>query len=117
MTLGPLCPRCHQSVTGQTGRCPACGASLEPEAGQNPQGELFEMVDIYKIPDEITGLAIRSFLADHGIDAVLQDMQASFYAGTLNMFLGYWGKLLVPKEQEEQARGLLEDFLRDFQGR
>lgn len=75
------------------------------------------MVDIFKVPDEITGLAVRSFMAGNGVDAVLQNMQASFYAGTLNLVLGYWGKLLVPKEQETKARGLLEEFLRDFQGK
>jgi membrane protein YqaA with SNARE-associated domain len=79
--------------------------------------ELFETVEIYKIPDEITGMALSSFLADAGVEASVQPMEASFYGGALNVMLGYWGKLLVPRDQEVKARKQLEIFLREFHGR
>jgi membrane protein YqaA with SNARE-associated domain len=79
--------------------------------------ELFEMVEIYKIPDEITGMALNSFLVDAGIEASIQPMEASFYGGALNVMLGYWGKLLVPRDEETKARKLLETFIREFHGK
>ena len=114
----PFCPQCRQEYSTGVNACPDCRVSLVGSLPPHPdQIALFEMTEIYKIPDEITGMALRSFLADAGVEASIQPMEASFYGGTLNTLLGYWGKLLVPAEQATKARKQLEIFLREFHGR
>jgi hypothetical protein len=114
----PFCPQCQREFEDGIKLCPECRVSLVRNLPPDPnQMALFEMVEIYKIPDEITGMALSSFLADAGVDASIQPMEASFYGGTLNTLLGYWGKLLVPVEQEAKSRKQLEIFLKEFHGR
>jgi hypothetical protein len=113
----PFCPSCRREYEAGVSLCPDCRVSLvrslPPDANQIA---LFEMTEIYKIPDEITGMALSSFLADAGVEASVQPMEASFYGGTLNTLLGYWGKLLVPSEQAAEAKKQLEIFLKEFHG-
>ena len=114
----PFCPQCSREFGTGVLNCPDCHAALLRTRPLDPnQMEMFEMVEIYKIPDEITGMALSSFLADAGVQASIQPMEASFYGGALNVMLGYWGKLLVEREDEAKARKFLEDFLRDFHTR
>ncbi len=111
----PVCPRCHRAYPVGAEVCEECDVRL---GTSDPlQGELFEVVELYDLPDEITGLALRSFLAEQGIEANLRQLQASFYGITLNPGGGLWGKLVVAKEQETQARALIERFLTEFHGR
>jgi hypothetical protein len=77
------------------------------------QGELFERVEIAKIPDEITGLTLKTMLMDQGIEAELQDLQGSFYGSVLTSVQGYWGKLFVAKADESKARDIVRDFMGD----
>jgi hypothetical protein len=113
----PFCPKCRYEYNPEVKECPDCGEKLVASLGPDPnQGELFDTVVLYKVPDEITGLALRSFLLDAGIEAVLQDMQASFYGSVLTGMQGYWGKVIVAKEQESRARELLAEFKQDFPG-
>ena len=114
----PFCPQCRQEYENHKNTCPDCRVPLVRSLPPDPnQIALFEMTEIYKIPDEITGMALSSFLADAGVEASIQPMEASFYGGALNTILGYWGKLLVPAEQETKARQQLEIFLKEFGGR
>jgi len=114
----PFCPQCRREYETGVRTCSDCQTPLVRNLPPDPnQIELFELVEIYKIPDEITAMALSSFLADAGLDASIQPMEASFYGGTLNTLLGYWGKLLVPAEQEPKARKQLEIFLKEFHGR
>ena len=112
-----FCPQCRRgSETGES-VCPQCRVPLVRSLPTDPnQMALFEMTEIYKIPDEITGMALSSFLADAGVEASIQPMEASFYGGALNTLLGYWGKLLVPAEQAAKAKKQLEIFLKEFNG-
>jgi hypothetical protein len=114
----PFCPQCRREYETRTHTCPACRVSLVRSLPVDAnQMSLFEMTEIYKIPDEITAMALSSFLADAGVEASVQPMEASFYGGTLNTLLGYWGKLLVPAEQAAKAKKQLEIFLKEFHGR
>jgi hypothetical protein len=80
------------------------------------QGELFETIELYRLSDEIMGMALKSRLADAGLDATIQVMRASFYGSALDPAGGYWGKLLVAKDQEVPARKILAAFLKEFEG-
>lgn len=114
----PVCPRCRRTYPDGEEKCEACGAGSARSLPPDPdQGELFEVVELYDVPDEITGLALRSFLADQGVEANVRELQASFYGITLNPGGGLWGKLVVAKEQEQKARTLIRQFMTEFQGR
>ncbi|NTV52489.1 MAG: hypothetical protein HGA76_05705 [Candidatus Firestonebacteria bacterium] len=113
-----FCPQCRKEYEVGNRLCPDCRVSLVRNLPPDPnQLALFEMIEIYKIPDEITGMALSSFLADAGVQVSVQPMEASFYGGTLNTLLGYWGKLLVSAEHETKARKQLEIFLKEFHGK
>jgi hypothetical protein len=95
--------------------CPECKQGLVPSLQPDPnQGELFEIVELCKVPDEITGMALHSYLLDAGIQASLQDMHASFYGSVLSSLQGYWGAIIIPAEQEEKARKVLDRFWKEF---
>jgi len=115
----PFCPKCYTEYPPEVSACPECQLKLIKSLPPDPnQGVLFEIVELCKISDEITAMALRSFLADGGIDATVQEMQASFYGSVLNPGNeGYWGKLLVDRHQEAKARRLLDAFQREFQTR
>ncbi len=113
-----FCPKCFTEYASEVNQCSDCQEKLVKALPPDPnQMDLFEMVEIYKIPDEITAMALNSFMVDAGIEAHVQCMDASFYGGALNVMLGYWGKLLVPRDSETKARKLLEAFVREFHGK
>ncbi len=113
-----FCPQCRRTAPSGEVKCAVCGTRLLKSPPRDPdQGELFEAVELFDVPDEITGMALRSFLADQGVEANLRELQASFYGTTLNPGGGLWAKLVVPKEQEAKARELIERFLAEFHGR
>jgi hypothetical protein len=81
------------------------------------QGELFETAEICKVPDEITGLAIRSFLLENGIEAELRNLEASFFGNVLSNLQGFWGAVQVPKVKETEAKKLYAVFMKEFEGK
>jgi len=108
----PFCPKCFLDFLPDACACPFCNESLIYPVSNDPERHRpYDIVEIYRAPDEMTGIAVRDFLEQAGIPAVLQDMHASFYSNVLDRIQGYWGKVLVLREQEMQARKLLEDFL------
>jgi len=114
----PFCPKCGYAYNADVRVCPDCDEQLVSALPLDPnQGELFETVELCKVPDEITGMALHSFLLEAGIDANLQDMRASFYGNVLSGIQGFWGKIIVAKQDEEKAREVYEAFQMDFHGK
>lgn len=110
----PHCPKCFARYAENEKVCPECRVPLVGSLPPDPnQGELFEAVEIWQIPDEITALAVKSFMADAGVNVSVRELRASFYGNTLDPLTG-WGRLVVEKHQEAKARQLLEQFLREF---
>jgi hypothetical protein len=114
----PVCPQCQHAYPVGAVDCETCGTRLVKSPPPDPnQGQLFEVVELFDLPDEITGMALKTFLADQGIEVNVRELQASFYGITLNPGGGIWGKLVVAKEYESQARALVKEFLKEFPGR
>ncbi len=75
------------------------------------------LINIYKMPDEITGIGIKSLLEKEGIDCVLQSSQIPWYDSVMVSALGYWGEILVKEKDKEKAEAIIEDFLRTRENR
>ncbi len=113
----PFCPNCGTEYVPGVTTCADCQVLLVDHLPPDPnQGELFETVELCKVPDEITAMALKSFLLDGGVDVGIRNMTASFYGNVLNGVQGNWGAVIVDKAQEEKARKLYADFLREFHG-
>ncbi|MCK5243309.1 hypothetical protein KAR34_12750 [bacterium] len=114
----PYCPKCGYEYQPDINTCPDCNEQLVAFLPPDPnQGELFETVQLCKVPDEITGMALQSLLRDAGIDANLRDMRASFYGSVLSNMQGFWGTIIVYKKDEKKAQKLYATFQKDFQGK
>jgi len=70
------------------------------------------LINIYKMPDEITGIGIKSLLEKEGIDCVLQSSQIPWYDSVMVSALGYWGEILVKEKDKEKAEAIIEDFIK-----
>jgi hypothetical protein len=79
------------------------------------QAALFETTELCKIPDEIMGLTLQAYLLEAGIDSNLRDMRASFYGSVLENMQGYWGTIIVAKQDEKRAREVYADFKKQFE--
>ena len=69
------------------------------------------MVGVYKAPDELMGVSIKSLLEEKGIKAILQSSQIPWYDSIMVSALGYWGEVLVQRKDEEKALILIKEFL------
>ncbi|MCD4812228.1 hypothetical protein K8S19_00825 [bacterium] len=114
----PFCPQCGYEYRPEIKICPDCNERLVAALAPDPnQVELFETFELCKIPDEVTGMALQSMLLEAGVDANLRDMRTSFYANVLSSMQGYWGTIIVAKQDEDLAKQVHRDFKKQFEGR
>lgn len=114
----PFCPKCGYEYEQHIAQCADCHVDLVGALPPDPnQVELFETIELCKVPDEVTAMALKSFLMDGGIEVGVRNMTASFYGTVLNGFQGNWGTLIVNKEQEAEAKRLYEAFKKEFYGK
>jgi hypothetical protein len=69
-----------------------------------------ELEAVYRAPDETTAQLIRGLLESEGIDVMLKSLQVPWYDGVMRMGEGYWGDIMVPHEQAEQARAIIHAY-------
>lgn len=113
----PYCPKCGYEYNEGVELCHDCQVALVASLPPDPnQGELFETKELCKVPDEITAMALKSYLMDNDIEVGVREMRASFYGDVLNGMQGYWGTIIVPLEQEEKAQKLYQAFQQEFYG-
>jgi hypothetical protein len=70
-----------------------------------------EYISVYKVKDEAEAICLQDLLKKEGIISNIKSRQIPMYDGIMKMAYGYWGELLVKKEDFEQAKDIIEGFL------
>jgi hypothetical protein len=109
-----ICPNCGMGSEDRD-FCLECGMKVNHEGGheseRGPDRELCTKA-VYKAPDEISAITLQKVLESEGIRAWIQSIQIPWYDGIMKMVEGYWGKVMVFEDQEDEARRVIEDYLR-----
>jgi hypothetical protein len=109
-----VCPECHQTYPEGVVACRTCRVPLVDEIGPGEAGEQewVEMVPLRPIPNAVTGAMWRGALESQGIHAVVRSNALPAHGDVLHDWrTDAWGVLLVPEDDLEEARLVLEDFL------
>ena len=103
-----VCPECHQDYPQGVVACRTCRVPLVDEV----EAEWVEMVTLRPIPNAVTGAMWKGALESQGIHAVVRSNALPAHGEVLHDWrTDAWGALLVPEDDLEEARLVLEDFL------
>jgi hypothetical protein len=105
----PFCPKCGSEYREGADTCSVCQVPLVDELEPQTAGDV-ELVEVYRAPDEVTAIALSGRLESAGIPAAVQSLESFGYEWT-DLGRGYWGKILVRKQDAEKARRIIEDAI------
>jgi len=92
--------------------CPDCNVELVDELPPKEEVEYMEFVELQEVSDEVSGVMMKGILENNGISVILRKAKIPWYNGIASTWSTYyWGKLLVPKEELEQSRKILDEYL------
>ena len=92
--------------------CPDCQVSLVQELPPKDELDYIELVELQRVSDEVSGVMMKGILENNGIDVILRATKIPWYGGIASVWSTYyWGKLLVPKEELEKSRKILDEYL------
>lgn len=78
---------------------------------EHGQGE--NLVVVFKAPDESTANLVHGLLVGEGIPAVIESRQVAWMDGVMKLGEGYWGNIVVPKEDADRSREVIAAFHAD----
>jgi hypothetical protein len=88
--------------------------SDEPErSGEGPGPEWLDLYPAYHAPDEPSAIHVEAMLRSAGIASRIRSAQIPAYDGVFVAAVGYWGQVLVAREDLLAARALVEEFVRE----
>lgn len=112
--MTPFCPNCRTEYREGFKNCSDCGtnlvAALPPEADDR-QAIDSDIFPVFDAPDQMSALALSSFLNDNGIRTVIKSEQIPMYDGVAMMLFSRWGRVMVLEHQYEEARALIDEYL------
>ena len=108
----PFCPKCRAEYVEGVEICSDCQVSLVQELPPKDEVDYLELVELQRVPDEVSGVMMKGILENNGISAVLRAAKIPWYNGIASTWSTYyWGQILVPKEELERSRKILDEYL------
>jgi len=107
-----FCPKCRAEYIDEVKECPDCQVKLVDVLPPKDELEYVDLVELEKVPDEVSGVMMKGILENNGIDVVLKAAKIPWYDGIASTWSTYyWGLLLVPEDELEQSRKILDEYL------
>jgi len=108
----PFCPNCRAEYIEGVDTCPDCQVELVDELPPKEEPEYLDLVELEKVPDEVSGVMMKGILVNNGIFAILKSAKIPWYDGIGSTWSTYyWGIILVPKEDLEKSRRILNEYI------
>ncbi len=108
----PFCPECRAEYVGGVEICSDCQVPLVAELPPKDETGYVELVELQQVSDEVSGVMMKGILENSGISVILRAAKIPWADGIASRWSAYyWGKLLVPKEELETSRKILDDYL------
>ncbi len=70
-----------------------------------------DLYPVYDAPDEATAIHVQAWLRSAGLTVHIRSGQVPGFDGAVAMGLGYWGQVMVARDEVLQARALLSELL------
>jgi hypothetical protein len=106
------CPECGTEYGPGIVACPRCRAVLEDE----PPAGADAPVVVHAVPDEAAGALLMGVLEGQGLHAVLRSATLPGYGSVRRDWAtSAWGEILVPRNEAEEARVVLAEYLLDLE--
>ncbi len=108
----PFCPECRAEYVEGVETCSDCQVPLVAELSSKDETDYVELVELQRVQDEVSGVMIKGILENSGVSVILRAATIPWYSGIASTWSTYyWGKLMVPKEELEVSRKILDDYL------
>ncbi len=112
----PFCPKCRAEYVEGVETCPDCQVPLVQELPPKDNVDYIELVELERVPDEVSGVMMKGILENSGISAVLRAAKIPWYNGIASTWSTYyWGQILVPKEDMERSRKIVDEYLKSLE--
>ncbi|MFQ6040250.1 MAG: putative signal transducing protein [Candidatus Poribacteria bacterium] len=108
----PFCPKCRTEYVEGTVMCSDCQIELVDELPPEDDVEMVNWQVLQELPDEVVGYVLKGVLEEAGIKVYIRPLMIPGYERIrASWFKSNWGDLLVPEEDLEEARQIIDEYM------